>query len=329
MKQIQSDFIQEIGEVENHLNFIEKLKDDILQGSTNLDYYKSPSRKRFEYNSVIISLYGMVEKYTEKIIKKYIEELEYIFIEYAEVNPKIRERHFELSIQLLSKVMDGRFKKYESLRKEDIVQKLNDCTNKSGQFLFNKDAFILNSGNIHHVKICEYFRNLDIDIDLEIRKCKEFSLKTENLFNKLEELVQRRNEIAHGSSSDILNFSEITPFIEFLKKYFCSIITILRDNINDLSYNYKLSNFGTKLENFHLYSSTLIGLRDGARWELAIGDEIFIKKADGEISYSKIEEIRTYEATSDISIKINGNVKKNSLIYKYNKKDYIVKKRIV
>ena len=119
----------------------------------------------------------------------------------------------------------------------------------------------------------------------------------------------------------ILNFSEITPFIEFLKKYFCSIITILRDNINDLSYNYKLSNFGTKLENFQVYSSTLIGLRDGARWELAIGDEIFIKKADGEISYSKIEEIRTYEATSDISIKINGNVKKNSLIYKYNKKD--------
>ena len=56
MRQIQNNFIQEIGEVENHLNFIEKLKDDINQESTNLDYYKSPSRKRFEYNSVIISL---------------------------------------------------------------------------------------------------------------------------------------------------------------------------------------------------------------------------------------------------------------------------------
>lgn len=323
MKIIQEDFITEISEVEKHLAFMDKLVDDIDQDSDNLAYYKSQSRKRFEYNSMIISLYGIVEKYTEKIIKRYIEEIETLFVSYSDINSKIKEKLFELSIQLLSKVIDKKYKKYEDIKKEDIIQNLNGCINKSGRFFFNKEAFILNSGNINHTKICEYFKNLDINIDQEIRKHKEFSLKTENLFNKLEDLVQRRNEVAHGSSSDFLDSSEITPYILFLKKYFCAIISILQSKIIHEVNNYKISNFGISVDSFHIYTSTLIGLSGGTKWQLNTGDEVFMKMADGKIKSSKIKNIKTYEGTDNVSIEIDGNIKRNSLIYLYNKKKYL------
>lgn len=319
MNLIQEELATEIDEVEKHLNFIEKLKDDISCNSSNLAYYQSQSRKRFEYNSMIIALYGIVEKYTEKIIKKYLEEIEAIFIVYDDVNPKIKEKHFELSIQLLSKVIDGRNKKYDNIRKEDIILNLNNCMNKSSQFMFNKDAFILNSGNIHHQKICEYFNNLNINMDQEIRMHHDFHLKTENLFNKLYELTQRRNEIAHGSSSDILNSSEITPFIVFLKKYFYAIISILQNRITYEANSYKINN-GIYIDKFQIYSSGLVGLFGGAKWNLSIGDEIIIKKADGKIESSKITSVRKFEDSNDVCIKIDKKISQKSLLYIYDKK---------
>lgn len=112
---------KDILELRKHLNFIEHLKVDILNASENYEYSMSSSKRKFEYNSIIISLYGLVENYIEKFCFEYVEIIEKIIPAYNLLEPKFVENHFALSIQLVSKVIENKHTKFLNISKENII----------------------------------------------------------------------------------------------------------------------------------------------------------------------------------------------------------------
>lgn len=303
-------------ELRNHISFIEHLKVDILTTSKNYEYSNSSSKRKFEYNSIIVSLYGLVENYIEKFCFEYVEIIEKIIPLYNYLETKFTDNHFNLSIQLLNKVIENKHLKFSNINKENVINNLNNCIVNKANYKLNKEAFTINTGNFKHSKICETVGSLNIKVDEKLRRFDGFNTNTENAFNKIDDLVQRRNEIAHGNVQDILDTTEVIPFVDFIEKYLISIGLIMKEETILLDNIYKKDNHSTLINDIKIFKGNIIGIVNGAELKLKNGDEILIEKADNSIISSNIIEMRDYDDRS-VTLKLNKNFRDTYKFYKY------------
>ena len=80
---------------------IEQHLDDVIKPS-------HLSSKEFNYRSSIVSIYGYLESYLEKLAEEYITKIDEASIPVNALPDAIRERHLELSMQLISKFQRDR-----------------------------------------------------------------------------------------------------------------------------------------------------------------------------------------------------------------------------
>ncbi|WP_027404738.1 MAE_28990/MAE_18760 family HEPN-like nuclease [Aphanizomenon flos-aquae] len=248
-------------------------------------------KRIFEYKASIISLYGLLEKYVEIWIKEYLDFLSTVIPEYTQIHEKIRDNHFELSLKLINTITSRESAKYQHLTKEEVLKKLNNCIVNPTKYQINTDAFVLLSGNLKHNKIVDLFNKLNLDLNEELLKNEELKneiglnqntisrIEKDILYNKINDLVERRNQIAHGSEEidDILSISELEPYIQFLEKYCQAIFqTLFEQVIKEESRHtfQKVENvikiFGNKVLAFELENYTI-----------KVGDMLIIQAKEG------------------------------------------------
>jgi len=160
------DDIASIREYIEHIHLINNIAENNRQSSegslkafnNHLSSFGS-SKKIFEYKSIIVSLYGILERHINIWIREHIDRLPKLILNYDHLPEKLQKNHFDFSIKLISLIAENRFAKYESLKKEDILFKLNDCLKNTDSYSFNSEAFMPSSGNLKHSKIVEAFRH--------------------------------------------------------------------------------------------------------------------------------------------------------------------------
>lgn len=226
------DFKKELNQVKEYLKHIEyvnnlanysnnKSTQDLL---SNLDEFKilkehyknfSTDKKIFEYKATIISLYGLLEKYIETWIKEYLDSLSILVVSYNDIDKAIKDNHFKLSLKLIDFITSRELPKFQHLTKEQILIKLNQCITNTKNYTFNTDAFVISSGNLKHKQIVSLFQFVNIKLNellcnnetlMEHIKDEQQiqnieNLSTDFLYGRIDDLVERRNEIAHGSET--------------------------------------------------------------------------------------------------------------------------------
>ncbi|TAE60716.1 MAG: hypothetical protein EAZ87_05035 [Nostocales cyanobacterium] len=294
-------------------------------------------RRIFEYKASIISLYGLLEKYVEIWIKEYLDFLSSAVPEYTQIDEKIRENHFELSLKLINTITTRESAKYQHLKKEEVLNKLNNCIVNPSNYQINTDAFVLLSGNLKHNKIVELFNKLNLDLNKELLKNEELNneigltrerisrIDKDILYKKINDLVDRRNEIAHGSEKlteeyNLLEISELEAYIQFLEKYCQAIFHTLFEQIikQESIYSFqKIENvikiFGNKVLAFELENYTI-----------KVGDTLIIQTKEGRfykkpiltIQLNNIEypELIVTEKTK-IAVSLDHQIKDNHTFY--------------
>ena len=337
--------LSSIREYLNYLNLTNQAVQYIVQESDNKEikeiYAKLKAqdrtlgidRKVFEYKSTIISLYGLLERYIQIWLKEFLELVSEIVPRYSYLSEKLKYNHFDYSLKLIGKL---EFAKYQHLTKEAILSNLHNCVSDSVNYNFNTDAFTIPSGNLKHTKIVEIIKLIDIDLNngLKINKTITEYIQTEQgtinisnidsdiLYNKINDLVDRRNVIAHGSESinDLLDSSILYVYIEFLEKYCQAIFEILAEQILIYECRFKYK----KLDVIRgVWSHCIIGFEEG-RNNIKIGDAIIIKSAKGryfkkEILEIQIDNISYNEAfldeRIDVAIRVSPSIKLNQEFY--------------
>jgi len=73
----------------------------------------SKDKKLFEYKAIVISLYGVLERYISIWIQEHIDRLPDLILSYNDLPEKIHKNHFDLSVRLISMISENRFSKYE------------------------------------------------------------------------------------------------------------------------------------------------------------------------------------------------------------------------
>ena len=131
------DFKKEINQIQEYIKHIQRV-DDVVADYTVLEtdneqirelldtlkeHYRvfGTSKRIFEYKAIIISLYGLLEKSVEAWIKEYLDALSNIVPEYNQIDENIREKHFELSLKLISTMTSRESAKYQDLTKEQVL----------------------------------------------------------------------------------------------------------------------------------------------------------------------------------------------------------------
>jgi hypothetical protein len=301
-------------ELRNHIKFIEQLNLDLLQTSNNYEYNKSRSKRKFDYSSVIISLYGLVENYIERFCFEYTENIEKIIPSYDLLESKFTDNHFNLSIELVKKITENKHLKFANINRENIINKLSHCISIKTNYSLNKEAFTINTGNLKHSKICETIGFLNIKLEEKLRQINGFNIQTENAFNTIDDLVQRRNEISHGNIQDILDTTAIEPYIDFTENYLLSIGKVLQQELIKIDLQEKKNN-SIEISNMRFFSPKIVGIVNGAELDFKSGDILLVQKSFNTIETCQILEIRHFK-NNDVTLKLGKNVKKTFKFYK-------------
>ncbi|MFZ4522748.1 MAG: MAE_28990/MAE_18760 family HEPN-like nuclease [Bacteroidales bacterium] len=225
--------------------------------STNLKIFHI-SKRQFNYNSIIISLYGSFERFIENILISYIDIMNRLIDKYDRLPEAIIKNHFTLSLSLLNKIEQPKYT--GPLKKEEIISNLHTCININEGYQINKDAFSQHTANFRLQVIDESFAHIGIQaISSQIKKHEWFYkyiiLKTEKnegdvisleeSFHLLNDLAERRNDVAHGVASEILQNEILLEYIEFFEVYLEALSQVL----NQEYLHIELKNTGKKLGN--------------------------------------------------------------------------------
>lgn len=338
--------LNQIREYLKHIQYVNNVANFNLLSTDNQEFQEllntlnehyrffSTDKRIFEYKASIISLYGLLEKYVEIWIKEYLCSLSSIVPEYNKIDERIRENHFELSLKLINSITIRESAKYQHLTKEEVLNKLNECIINPTKYKINTEAFVLLSGNLKHNKIVELFNKLNLDLNNELLKNEELNneigLNTNTisrrekdiLYNKINDLVERRNQIAHGSEAvdNILSISELEPYIQFLEKYCQAIFQVLVEQITkeEATHTFQvianvIKVFGNKILAFEIENYTI-----------KAGDMLIIQTKEGrfykkpiltiQLDNTEYPELKIIENTK-IAVSVDHKIKDNHKFY--------------
>jgi hypothetical protein len=370
MFESEQEFANNIDNLIDHLKH-DKSISDLLIGMLRIpledpkvtvlmDAYNSSTRassltnaKKFTYTSSIISLYGFLESFIENIACEFIEHLNLLQTPYIRLPKEIRDSHLELSMNLLKKVQRSRIhsKEEKSNSIKSIVSNMYSCTQESVDYKLNEKAFAIHSANFRYDSIHNLFCKIGIDsvprrtlqneqlidalakkyaTDTNIEKKIFISLLT----TELEDLAQKRNEIAHGSFDGNLESIEIViERSNIISAFGSSISKLLTDHFYGFIYSYsekiklgKCSKVFDKINVFGFEANQ--GEFEGQPSVIGVGDITFAvnEKSSLKIKYGKIVSlmlngIKVNEiqlpAISDYAIKVdlefNANIGKRAI----------------
>jgi hypothetical protein len=201
------------------------------------EHFRAKNNKaRFDYNTIIISLYGYLERFIEDLIGEYLELISKYVSSFAALPQAIQERHLALSLELARKT---EYQKYVgSVNPEIIIAKLHACFSTPDHYQLNNQAFTQHNANFRHSVVAETLAQCGIDgISQSLRRAEPFTaflveedperdLKTylaggdDVVFARLSDLANRRNDVAHGTPvDDILSRDILRSYVGFIEAY--------------------------------------------------------------------------------------------------------------
>ncbi|AKG20792.1 MAE_28990/MAE_18760 family HEPN-like nuclease [Calothrix sp. 336/3] len=343
-------FKKEINQVREYFKHIQYV-DDILRSDVsstenemikislnNLkDHHKNfrIDKSRFEYKASIISLYGLLEKYIEIWIKEYLDSLADLITNYNDIDEKIRINHFELSLKLINNITSRESLKYKHIKKEEVIKKLNECIVNPSNYKFSTEAFVILSGNLKHKQIVKIFELVNINLNDKIKNNKTLvehfknneeisnisNIDSDNLYNKINDLVERRNQIAHGSElDDILSISELELSIQFLENYCQAIFEILSEEYIKKESIYKYQ----KIEEIiQIFNNKILAFKI-ENYTVKVGDILIVETTEGnfykktiltiQLNNEPYTELKVTDK-KDIAVSVEPKIKENQIFY--------------
>jgi hypothetical protein len=339
MKAAFEDFSQELKALEKHiasqtatLKTVSSLqKDDSLKHLVEDIEINMVANKIFNYNSYVISLYGIFERYIEDLLKGYLVSISSAFNTYNELPNKIREANIKKCSELL---LNLGLQKNKDLAPEIIISALYNNVSK-GSIKLNYEAFIQHSSNFRSSSINEYFKSVDIS-DLNKLVCNYEPIKStleskfdnpegtssKQLFKAIDDIADRRNEVAHGTKVlNLLTPELILEYCVFFQSYSESLFHCLTDKV----LNQKVSVKSTPIKLITVIRNSILCF-DASDVELTCASKIIVERKSVYPNFItvNIEEMQVdgnvvksvkLEDKINVGIKVDKHITNNNNFY--------------
>ena len=222
------------------------------------------AKRRFDYNCIVISLYGLLEQYIEALVLAYADALNGIVPRYEDLPGPIRERHIGLTFTLIQQADQSRYRGV--IDAAVLVANLHSCLNNQTPYKLNAAAFCSHEVNFRAGSIDGLFTR--VGVQGVIRRLHQFSPFTEYLeqrfpdreittlteqemFFWLEDLAERRNEVAHGAASQLLSNEILLEYVEFVEALCGGLYAVLYGEMSGFWFRHKAVELGSPINVFN------------------------------------------------------------------------------
>ena len=145
--------------------------------------------------------------------------------------------------------------------------------------------------------------------------------KGDELFQLIDELVERRNDIAHGEDIDsIIKVTEFEDYVDFLEGYGKAIFQALNERL----IKFEAEHLYQKIENvYNIYGHSILCFEIENN-EISVGDSIIVNLLDGGFVKKKITEIQkdsesfqtiSSEEPTYIGVNLGGGISKGQTFF--------------
>lgn len=236
--------------------------------------------------------------------------------EYSNLKQTIQDKNIYNTASLALKVIEQKMIKYSHLKEVDLISNLHSCIINSSTYLINYDAFTMLTGNMTHSRMSDLFKQVGVDLNGKFAKYTDFNLSSENQFKKLDELVEMRNEVAHGSISSLLDPTQIEEYIAFIERYFRNLYSILKIDIEQEKLNYWKNNHSVKIDNPIVFDGNIVGFDNVQNLTVSKTSLIIIQRADQSCQVAYVLNIQK-NVNGSVTMKLapTTNIKSNHQFY--------------
>ena len=205
---------------------------------------RSLIKRRFVYCGLIISVSGMLEQYLDSLISEFVQTVSRISFCSDDVPFAIVANHLDLSLEYLGAVARDSYRGDDSVG--EIISRLHSSHCTKDSFVFNERAFSYRRANYRSDLVTQVFSRIGvIGILQRIYDSNAFSqyIQTQrdadnsqifdrgSVFKRLDDLAERRNDVAHGNVNQILNHDLIVPYIDFVEAFGLSVHDVLVEEL--------------------------------------------------------------------------------------------------
>lgn len=312
-----------IADGESLENFNPKSLHDLIQSS------KTFRRKKiFEYNSYIITLYGLFERFIENVLAEYLASLCSVLKSFDKLPISLLKNHIGLNVDVLKNIANPKF---QNLSLNNFIHNIDRALNENIAVL-NIEAFQHHPYNFKQSIISEYFGKVGFGDLSGILKLYDplksilnqkfgnvANLSSDVVFNTIDDLSQRRNDVAHGVENvELLNVSIIREYIIFIGAYCESLQSILENEYH----KFKFEDMADNLNLIQVINHSIV-CASVENISIKKGDFLLIRKPETNFpryTISKIEEIQidgdsfdklTVTEKKDVGMRVNDHVKNN------------------
>ena len=209
---------------------------------------QTADQRRFAYIGCISALYSSFENFAERVAFRFVEML---LAHSSNVSPEqmsnLRRRYVRNASVLLSQSLGvGR---YREVTEFDVAKSLASCLDQSSSSMdLRLELIALHSSNLRLDALCELFLWAVSDLQDKISRSdsvESWGSRTENanvrtlkevLRTELDDLVERRNEVAHRAIPDeIQSYERLLAKVDFVEAISLGLIATLATPLLDAS----------------------------------------------------------------------------------------------
>lgn len=292
-----------------------------------------PEARTYDYVCSIILIYGAYETCIEEIMTWYVAGLSRVFEKYSEFPEAFRKAHFSGTLRLLERTQDKRYAGADQAI--DVAKALVNCLEDTDEFDIAEGALVPHSNNFWRWYVDEYFKAVGVT-NITNRAARHPAVQQffEELgepitipssspgaiFEDIDNLVQRRNQVAHGDISDALANNVIGSLLTRVHAYCFGIYMVLGDEIVSHAITREDLSVGNPIA---VYNNNIVcfwscGLR------VANGTVLALRDANGSVRHEVVQNIQIdgkdveyVELGKDVAIgvRIRGRAKENEVVH--------------
>lgn len=195
------------------------------------------SLRQAQYSTQLVLLYGAVERLMEGLLTGLADGMADLVPTFDLLPAQIRDNHRRKSLDALrDEVWLSR--QNDPKVASRLIENLSSCENRLNNYSLNSLAYARHSANFRRSNIDDAFRALAVD-ELCSRAASTEPFRDyldaspravgilDSSLGAIDDLAERRNEIAHGSPSQLLNLNELTEYLDFFDIFARSAYLVL------------------------------------------------------------------------------------------------------
>jgi hypothetical protein len=204
---------------------------------------------------------------------------------------------------MLNRAEQTRFR--GTITPESVIANLHSCLSDAAVYNINADSFCHHPANFRQGSVDTIFSKVGIGhVSQRLRFFPPFSdyierhfpdrevstISVEEMFFYLNDLADRRNDVAHGTPSDLLTNELLLDYVAFAEAYCAALYELARCHTLEHQIKYQAYGVGKPIV---VYNNSIVCL-DLQNTEVAIGDTLIATTSDAMVPFvaGEVQEIQ-------------------------------------